>query len=331
MREPLHSRTERLFWLKDVAATAKLAAGGIVVWTVPQRFWLPMSRAVARWVRAAMPAHTERLAGRVKTVTGDRLALHPKEVVQERTALRYLSVLQRLRVRHYRGFHPRIHVTGLERIAAALERGHGVILWPGMFVFSALIEAMALHQSEIQLYRLSNWNHGLSDTPFAVRWLNPLLTAAEEQYLAERIVRTPGQLSPLVALRRRLAENRVVGIRASSGARQVLDMPFLDGRILLATGAVELAMISGAEILPMFAVCNDAGDYEVHIEAPISVRTGGDRKRTIVDAATEYVARLEPYVVSYPCQWGGWFRQVHAKDSEDGGAVVEVPGSEFTD
>jgi predicted LPLAT superfamily acyltransferase len=149
--------------------------------------------------------------------------------------------------------------------------------------------------------------------------------------MAERIVRTPGSFSALVTLRKRLEENRVVGMRAYAGARRVLDLPFLDGLIALSTGPVELAMITGAEVLPMFAVCNDAGEYEVHVEAPIPIRTGGDRKKAVADAAAEFVARLEPYVVSYPGQWSGWYLQVRTKDCEDDQTIVEVTRDEFRD
>ena len=277
------------------------------------------------------PAQTRSTADRVRAVAGDRLARDPKEVVRERAALGYVSTLEILKVHHYRGFHPRIHVIGREKIDTALERGRGTILWAGTFVSANLIEPMALRQIGVPLHHLSNWNHGISNTRFASRWLNPLITAAENRYLAERIVRTPGFFSALVTLRKRLEENRVVGMRASDGARRVLDLPFLDGRIQLATGPVELAMITGAEVLPMFAVCNDAGEFEVHVEAPIPIRIGGDRKKAVADAAAEFVARLEPYVVSYPSRWTGWYRQVRAKDCEDDQTIVEVPGAEFRD
>ncbi len=220
---------------------------------------------------------------------------------------------------------------GRQHLDTALESGRGTILWAGMFTSASLIEPMALRQVEVPLHHLSNWDHGISNSRFASRWLNPPIVVAENRYLAERIIRTPGSFSALVTLRKRLKENRVVGIRATGTARWVLDLPFLDGRIALATGPVELAMITGAEVLPMFAVYNDAGEYEVHVEASIPIRIGGDRKKAVADAAAEFVARLEPYVVSYPGQWSGWKQQVRAKDCEDDQTIVEVTYAEFRD
>ncbi len=324
-------RTERLILLKDIAAIAKLAVGGVVVWTVPERFWLPISRLVARVATAMKPARTRRVANRVKAVAGGRLARHPKEVVREGAALGYIHGLQRLKVGHYRGFHPRTHVIGRQHIDTALERGRGTILWAGGFASANLIEPMALRQVEVPLHHLSNWHHGISNSRFASRWLNPPIVAAESRYLAERIIRTPGSFSALATLRTRLEENRVVGIRASDAAPRVLDLPFLDGRIQLATGPLELATITGAEVLPMFAVRNDAGEYEVHVDAPIAIRTGGDRKKAVADAAAEFVARLEPFVVSYPGQWLGWDQQVRAKHCGDDQTIVEVANAEFQD
>ena len=331
MNERSSGRAERLITLKDIVTVAKIAVGGIVVWAVPQRFWLPLSRIVTRGIDATDRAQTRRTANRVRAVAGNRLALHPVAVLRELSAMNYMRRLQILKVHSTRGFHPPIEVIGREHIDTALEHGRGTILWAGMFVSASLIEPMALHQAGIPLYHLSNRIHGLSNTRFAHRWLNPLITAAENQYLAERIVRTPGFLSALVTMRKRLEENRVVGMRASDGARHVLDLPFLDGRIKLATGPVELAMITGAEVLPMFVVHNDAGEYEVHVEAPIKVRKGGDRKKAVADATAEFVARLEPYVVSYPSQWMGWDDQVRAKDSEDDQAIIQMPGAEHPD
>ncbi len=86
-------RTERLISLKDIAAIAKLAVGGVVVWTVPQRFWLPISRLVARVATGMKPARTRRVADRVKAVVGGRLARHPKEVVREGAALGFIHGL----------------------------------------------------------------------------------------------------------------------------------------------------------------------------------------------------------------------------------------------
>lgn len=317
---------------RDIVGAAKIAVGVIVVGTVPQSYWRPMSRVVGRGKNALTPAKARRIADRVRAVGGDRLAIDPKEVALERSALGIAGVLLILKVHYNRGFHPRIRVIGRDHIDAALERGRGAILWGGTFVSANLIEPMALHQVGVPLHHLSNWNHGLSETRFAARWVNSLYAAAENRYLAERIVRTPGSFSALATLRKRLQENRVVSMRASDGARWVLDLPFLDGRFRLATGPMELAMMTGAVLLPMFAVANAADSYEVHVEAPIGIRIDGDRKRTVADAAAEYVARLEPYVVSYPGQWRGWGRpQVRARDVEDEQTISVVPGSEFHD
>jgi lauroyl/myristoyl acyltransferase len=332
MSEPSSGRPDRLILAEDIVGAAKLALGGIVVGLVPERYWRPLSRVVACGKNALTPAETRRIAERIRAVAGGRLALDPREVALERATLGFAGVLQILKVHHFRGFHPRLRVIGRAHIDAALERGRGAILWGGTFVSAHLIEPMALHQVGVPLHHLSNRHHGFSESRLAVRWLNPLYATAENRYLAERIVRAPGSFSALTTLRKRLGENRVVGMRASDGARWVLDLPFLDGRFRLATGPVELAMMSGAELLPMFAVGNAADAYEVHVEAPIGIRIDGDRKKTVADAAAEYVARLEPYVVSYPGQWMGWDRpQVRAMDGEDEQTVVEVPGSEFRD
>jgi predicted LPLAT superfamily acyltransferase len=198
----------------------------------------------------------------------------------------------------------------------------------GTFVSGSLIEPMALKRAGIPLHHLSNWLHGLSNTRFAAKWLNPMVTAAENRYLAERIVRRPGFADSLVTLRKRLGDNKVIGVRASDGARMVLDLPFLAGRLSLATGPLELAMLTGAKILPMFVIETEPNVFEVQVGAEISLTRDGERKETIAKAAREYVRRLEPYVIAYPDRWTGWDSQAHLAREDDGDEILEIPGLE---
>lgn len=90
-------------------------------------------------------------------------------------------------------------------------------------------------------------------------------------------------------------------------------------------------MLTGAAVLPTFAVRNVSGEYEVHVEVPIKVRNDGDRENATEEVAAEFVARLEPYVLNYPDQWSGWFRQAYPTDRGDDRTIRSPPGADFED
>jgi lauroyl/myristoyl acyltransferase len=192
--------------------------------------------------------------------------MDPDAAELELLATRLQRSLQVLKVHHPRGFQPGVRISGREHIDAALARGRGAILWGAPFQCANLIEPIAFQRAGIELHHLSNWNHGLGLRTRVGARLNRIVVAAEERFLAERIVIERGSVAALLILRARLAENRVVGMRAVDYARRVLDLPFLAGRIRLATGAVELALGTGAALLPMFGVCSRRGGGEVHVE-----------------------------------------------------------------
>ena len=159
-----------------------------------------------------------------------------------------------------------------------------------------------------------------------MRWLNPIAQGAEDRFLAERITIEEGSFAAVMRLQQRIKQNRTVGIRSIHRGGRLFELPFLGGRICIAPGAVELALATGAVLLPIFAVRNAAGHQEVHIEAPMEIDRSADRNEAIAKAMTDYVRRFEPYALKYPGQWGGWSAQVRpAREGEDEG-VQQIRG-----
>jgi KDO2-lipid IV(A) lauroyltransferase len=102
-----------------------------------------------------------------------------------------------------------------------------------------------------------------------------------------------------VRLRDALKANEVVAIQGDRvmPGQKGKRMPMCGGHVLLPTGPVKLATASGAPIIPVFSIRNDAGRIELFVEDAIIV--GDD-----VDAALAQMARaIERYVLSYPQQW----------------------------
>ncbi|MBP1602638.1 MAG: Bacterial lipid biosynthesis acyltransferase [Acidobacteria bacterium] len=82
-------------------------------------------------------------------------------------------------------------------------------------------------------------------------------------------------------------------------------VPFLNGKLRLATGPLTLAAACGSPILPVFTVRENEGTFLVQVEAPIEAGLNQDRKWREARMAEAYARRLESWVRNYPGQWLG--------------------------
>ena len=158
-----------------------------------------------------------------------------------------LAKLLVLRVRRPGGWCPRLRLEGEEHLQRALGAGHGAILWVAPFVFAPLGTKMVLHHAGHAVSHLSRYSHGYSRSALGARLLNPIRTGVEDRYLAERMSIGPDH-QPQAALRllgQRLRDNRIVSISAGAGGSRVVEVPFLPGRMGLASGASALASQPG--------------------------------------------------------------------------------------
>jgi len=205
-----------------------------------------------------------------------------------------------------RFWQPGIEVSGVTNLAAALRRGSGAILWISDFVYRPLVVPLAVRQAGFRSpVHLSRPEHGFSVTPFGIRFLNPRWVAVENRFLGERVVIEQNDASAaLKTLRERLAANQIVSITVAETGRRTLDTKFLHGTLRVATGPLHLARSTGAPLLPIFAVRNEAGAYKVSIGPALPVDDRVDPPYST--AIRAYAAQLEPLVRKYPDQWNGW-------------------------
>ncbi|MBB6430176.1 lysophospholipid acyltransferase family protein [Algisphaera agarilytica] len=127
------------------------------------------------------------------------------------------------------------------------------------------------------------------------------------------IIETPidDGMASWLALRDALQDNAVVmlqGDRVMPGQRG-LDVPFFDGHLSLPIGPAKLAMMTGAPLIPVFAVrvpaeksksrAADSGEVRIVLGEPIEVPDAG-----AVESATLAVGRaIEQIVDEHPEQW----------------------------
>jgi hypothetical protein len=286
--------------------SAKLLALLPVSWLVPIAQLGPLARALRK-----TKGRGNRRKGASDIVIAHLLdGVAPREATalfqrwQARSLEMTLHILALLRPGRF--WRPSIEVSGSENLAAALHRGSGAILWISDFVYRPLIVPLAVRQAGFRSpVHLSRPEHGFSVSPFGIRFLNPRWVAVENRFLSERIVIEKNDASAaLKTLRARLAANQIVSITVAETGRLTLDTKFLHGTLRLATGPLHLARSTGAALLPIFAVRNEAGAYKVSIGPALPIDDRVDPPYST--ALRAYAAQLEPLVRKYPDQWNGW-------------------------
>ena len=99
--------------------------------------------------------------------------------------------------------------------------------------------------------------------------------------------------------------NGVVSISVGAEAVRTVSLPFLGSELRLATGPMTLAAASGAPLLPVFAIRDEHGRFQVTVEPQLELRRDDERDRWQQETAAAYAQRLEPWVRRYPGQWLG--------------------------
>ncbi len=291
--------------LGDVAVTLQIVGAALVSWIVPERFWLPLTRAVGRaatWWRLPQDGPA---ASPFDDILSALAGCSVRDLVTERIATGYQSRLYGLR--EYRPWRLDIAITlvGARHLEHALAGGGGAILWIAGSTSASLVTKVGLHRAGFRVSHLSRPTHGWGSSAFAVRWLNPIWTRVEERHLRDRVVLQPGaEAAGLRTLRRCLAGNGIVSIAVGREGLRTVEVGLSGRPWRLATGPVTLATRSGAPLLPVFAFQVAGARFQLVLDPPLD--TGGaeltreERERRV---AQEYACRLGPWIRRYPGQW----------------------------
>lgn len=292
-------------WLsaRDLAVVARLFILLPIAWLIAESNWSPFLKRIETSGRRGL--RESRLATIRKALPST-----PAEDAFLQYQLDFSfqeSILQVLRIHRPGGWTPILRVIGIDRIEKSLKQGNGALFWISECASSALVTKMALHQEGYVVSHLSRPEHGFSSTRFGQKFLNPIWTKAEEKYLRERIViKQDRTLSAVRRMSALLNKNQLVSVTVGRKGRKTAELAFLNGRISLATGALNLAAASRAAVLPVFTVRKSYREFEVVIDPPLSFDLPCNRHESIEIMLRRYVQRLEPYVSEHPGQWLGW-------------------------
>jgi KDO2-lipid IV(A) lauroyltransferase len=138
--------------------------------------------------------------------------------------------------------------------------------------------------------------------------VTPLYKRLESRYVKGVIYLSgTGSLAFTRRLRGLLESNAIVCVTADGkvGQKQI-PLRFLGRTRGFPTGAVSLARLCGAAILPLFCIEEGSGETRLVIEAPIDVQEGVSRESAAEESLAQFVRLFESYISKYPEQYWVW-------------------------
>ncbi|MEM7041493.1 MAG: hypothetical protein AAF543_01650 [Pseudomonadota bacterium] len=296
-------------WLqaRDVLVAGLLALLWLIAMFLPEERWF----ACARWLARKRLARCAKLSGEeietVKVVVGsgkNKASWIEESFRKDWLAHKYLSWIQLLA--SYRPWRFRVPtmLIGHQHLDQALARGNGVILLTANFVYKDLMTKAALAEAGYQTSHLVRDSHGFAESKLGRRLLNPIYARVERRYLHERLVFRSRETTEVNALiRKRLSENKTILVTVTPLGRRIASLPFLHGRIRIATGALKFACEADATVLPVFTIKKADGRIATIIEHPLAKPAKASHGDMIDAMLDDYVPRLETYVAQYPEQF----------------------------
>ena len=284
----------------DLLKVGKIAAFTMMAWSTPPRLWRKLAAITAYFGTYGADLSV------YQSILGPAFEANALSILNyKRRVCRHEASLQILGLKGtWRSWCPDIRLHGDAELRKALNNGRGAILWVTDSTYSTLIFKMALNSAGYRVSQLTRPDHGFANSPFGIRFLNPLWTSVEDRFIDERVtIQGDNAGTALAILRDRLAANRVVIITVHSMAHRIVEVPFFQHSIRLPTGPMRLMRETGAALLPAFVFAVDNGRFDVTIESALP---SWDKDGAFDRTATAYAKRLEPYVSTYPEQWTGW-------------------------
>lgn len=109
------------------------------------------------------------------------------------------------------------------------------------------------------------------------------------------------------AVRRTIQTLREGGVVALMGDRDIegptARLPFFGEETTIPTGPIELALRTGATVIPSFCVRTEQGGINAYLEEPLEMERTGDMERDIRVNTLRFLARVERRVREHPDQW----------------------------
>jgi lauroyl/myristoyl acyltransferase len=181
---------------------------------------------------------------------------------------------------------------GLEHLQKALAAGRGVII-------------SSAHYGNPELAVQAMKVLGVTVLAF-VEPLKPQRYADLMQKLrsSHGLIYRPISLSSIKEALRHLRQGGVVVLLSDRDISKTgITLPFFGAETSVPTGAIELALHTGAQIIPAFSRRRQLDECDVYIEPPLQLTCTGDDKEDLRVNTLALLSRIEEYVREDPGQW----------------------------
>ena len=209
------------------------------------------------------------------------------------TARYYVDLISRPRLDAQRFYERQLIHYGLEEnLLAPLKQGRGVVLASGHFGDAELV-IQGLLPLGVKALALTE----PLDPPALSRLVHRLRSSTGHTFL-------PVSLSNVKATLRYLKAGGTVALMCDRDIEgRSLRVPFFGLPASMPVGAVELAMRTGAALVPTFSHRRNNNHYEVFAEPAVDLARTGDPQADLETNVRRLLERFEPHVRKDPGQW----------------------------
>jgi KDO2-lipid IV(A) lauroyltransferase len=209
------------------------------------------------------------------------------------TARYYVDLISRPRLDPQRLYERHLTHYGLEEnLLAPLKQGKGVVLASGHFGDAELV-IQGLLPLGVKALALTE----PLDPPALSRLVHRLRSSTGHTFL-------PVSLSNVKATLRYLKAGGPVALMCDRDIEgRSLRVPFCGAPASMPVGAVELAMRTGAPLVPTFSHRRSGNHYEVFAEPPVDLARTGDPQADLKTNVCRLLQRFEPHLRNDPGQW----------------------------
>ena len=195
-----------------------------------------------------------------------------------------------------------IVIEGKKHLDDAFSKGSGVLLFQAHFgAFQVVMPAIGYSGYKMNQVSASAsiWKE---EVDLKIQKKSIDIKANYEKILPVKHISVDSSLRPVF---RALERNEIVGITVDGGGgKKVLPLTFLGRTANFQKGAADIALRTGAMIVPAFILTEKRFKHKLIIHPPLKTNRTGEKDDDIQRILTEFVKILEYYVYQYPCHYG---------------------------
>ncbi len=204
----------------------------------------------------------------------------------------------------------RANVRGIEHIEHALAQGHGAILFENSFFGQRSAVKRILFARGFKAHQTHSREHlggffAKGETQVRERVIRPFFETREKKYVASILYLPRGEsLAVTRHLMHLLQRNEMVYLSGEGQiAHKHVEFKFLNGTRRFATGAIHLAKLTHAPLLPTFCWRDEKDTLQLVIESPLAFPNGAHAAEI---GMQQFVDLLEKYIRQFPAQYRNW-------------------------